>query len=214
MELGTDVDDTVFETELMAIQGVVQEEAPPQRPTIEKPEQSDDDDQEKEEKSSSLAAVPTETPEAVTEPPVTTSVAEIATASPVAAAQPTRTNNASPMDADDDNGECHLLGSYALFVQGALGLLALSSLVYKRWRETPRRPLKIWFFDVSKQVFGSVLLHLANILMSMLSSGRLDVSSTAATTGDEEAQPNPCSWYLLNLAVDVSGAYSAPLDRR
>jgi hypothetical protein len=112
------------------------------------------------------------------------------------------------MDSEDDNGECHLLGPYALIVQGALGLLALSALVYKRWRETPRRPLKIWFFDVSKQVFGSVLLHLANILMSMLSSGKFDVASkTQATTklaGDGEEQPNPCSFYLLNLAIDVS----------
>lgn len=70
--------------------------------------------------------------------------------------------------------------------------------------------MKIWFFDVSKQVFGSVLLHLANILMSMLSSGQFDVqaqtqavalNAVAAEKGDE---PNPCSFYLLNLAIDVS----------
>jgi hypothetical protein len=103
-----------------------------------------------------------------------------------------------------------LLGSYALIVQGALGLLAVSSLVYKRWREHPRRPLKIWFFDASKQVFGSVLLHLANILMSMLSSGSFDVAAKTKATpqyagaDDEGKQPNPCSFYLLNLAIDVS----------
>jgi hypothetical protein len=34
------------------------------------------------------------------------------------------------------------------------------SLVYKRWRERPQRPVKIWAFDVSKQVFGSVMLHM------------------------------------------------------
>ena len=57
--------------------------------------------------------------------------------------------------------------------------------------------MKIWAFDVSKQVVGSILLHLANLLMSMLSSGQLKVSATSATA-------NPCSFYLLNLAIDVS----------
>lgn len=123
----------------------------------------------------------------------------------------------SPSDDDDDNGECRLLGSFALFVQLALGGLALMSLVYKRWRERPQRPVKIWFFDVSKQVFGSVLVHIANVFMSMLTSGRFSIKvepaavSTAAMLirrvaggGDEgEYVPNPCSFYLLNLAIDV-----------
>jgi hypothetical protein len=111
---------------------------------------------------------------------------------------------------NDDSGECHLLGPYALIVQGLLGLLALSSLVIKRWRESPQRPLKIWFFDVSKQVFGSVLLHLANVFMSMLSSGSFDIATQSQTTAqyvdpDKEGnQPNPCSFYLLNITIDVS----------
>jgi len=40
-------------------------------------------------------------------------------------------------DSPENDGECKLLGPFALLVQGALGALALSSLVYKRWRETP-----------------------------------------------------------------------------
>ena len=96
-----------------------------------------------------------------------------------------------------ENGECRLLGPFALLIQGALGLLALFSLVYKRWRERPQRPFKIWAFDASKQVVGSALLHVANLLMSMLSSGQFTVKA-----GDYQA--NPCSFYLLNLAIDVS----------
>ena len=95
------------------------------------------------------------------------------------------------------NGECKLLGPFALFVQGALGLLALLSLVFKRWRERPQRPVRVWAFDASKQVVGSVLLHIANLLMSMLSSGELTIKAN-------EYQANPCSFYLLNLAMDVS----------
>ena len=96
-----------------------------------------------------------------------------------------------------ENGECKLLGPFALFIQGALGLLALLVLVLKRWRERPQRPLKVWAFDASKQVVGSALLHVANLLMSMLSSGQLTIKA-----GDFQA--NPCSFYLLNLAIDVS----------
>lgn len=99
------------------------------------------------------------------------------------------------------SGECQLLGQASIFIQGALGGLALLSLVYKRWRERPQRPLKIWFFDVSKQVVGSVLLHVANLLMSMLSSGQFTVTLKAS---NGEYSANPCSFYLLNLAIDVS----------
>jgi hypothetical protein len=79
--------------------------------------------------------------------------------------------------------------------------------------------MKIWFFDVSKQVFGSVLLHLANVLMSMLSSGKFDVAATTsattkyAGTNEEGDQPNPCSFYLLNLAIDVSRFLLTPVFR-
>src|SRR4051812_5585697 len=59
---------------------------------------------------------------------------------------------------DSKPTECRLLGSFAILVQLALGALALMVLVFKRWRERPQRPVKIWFFDVSKQVFGSVLV--------------------------------------------------------
>ena len=104
------------------------------------------------------------------------------------------------------NAECELLGPFALFIQGALGALALLSLVYKRWRERPQRPVKIWAFDASKQVLGSVLLHIANLFMSMFSSGQI-VSAT--TVGGYQA--NPCSFYLLNLAIDVSSPNPHPI---
>lgn len=129
-----------------------------------------------------------------------TSMASAIVASMIATATSTP-DSGKGSNPGDDNGECPLLGSFSILIQGALGGLALLALVYKRWRERPQRPVKIWAFDVSKQVVGSILLHLANLLMSLLSSGQLDVSSTIAgsTTG-----ANPCSFYLLNLAIDVS----------
>lgn len=172
----------VFDTKLMGINGISVEA--PTAPTAE--------------------TTPPASTQSVQSPgtPVST---PLTTPEPEAAGSP-----GGPKDGDDvPDAECHLLGPFAIFVQGALGILALLSLVWKRHRERPRRPLKIWGFDVSKQVFGSVLLHLANLFMSMLSSGGFDVAAKAkeAATSVQDGQtrtPNPCSFYLLNLAIDVS----------
>ena len=121
-----------------------------------------------------------------------------------ATAAATAITNSSDSDSRPgaENGECRLLGPFALFIQGALGALALLSLVYKRWRERPQRPVKIWAFDASKQVVGSSLLHIANLFLSMVSSGQFTVKA-------DDYQANPCSFYLLNLAIDVS-SYGIP----
>jgi hypothetical protein len=139
-------------------------------------------------------------------------LASLTTATLSAAATAAATSKPDP-DSPPPNGECRLLGPFALIVQLALGGLALLALVYKRWRERPQRPVRIWFFDVSKQVFGSVLVHIANVFMSMLTSGRFsvklqDVAVSTATRAllrraADEYTPNPCSFYLLNLGIDV-----------
>ncbi|CRG84633.1 Vacuolar membrane protein YPL162C [Talaromyces islandicus] len=118
--------------------------------------------------------------------------ATLATSTAVATLGATEQASNSP----ENNGECQLLGPFSLLIQGALGGLALLSLVYKRWKERPQRPLKIWAFDVSKQVFGSVMLHLANLLLSLFSAGHFEIS--------QQYQPNPCSFYLLNLGIDTT----------
>ncbi|KAL6707638.1 hypothetical protein ACN47E_003988 [Coniothyrium glycines] len=190
----------IFETELLGIDGV-KAETVPERPAVPSKAPS--------------AEPPATSPLPVSEEDKATDTEEAAPVVPSGSAaevtalpEPAKANG-KPTD-KNDNGECNLLGDFALLVQGALGLLAVSSLAIKRLRESPRRPLKIWFFDVSKQVFGSVLLHLANILMSMLSSGKFDVAATTAAlpkhagTNDAGEQPNPCSFYLLNLAIDTT----------
>ncbi|KAI2614504.1 vacuolar membrane protein-domain-containing protein [Hypoxylon fragiforme] len=136
--------------------------------------------------------------------------ATTATATAIAAAATTAM--APPEGDHGGEGECRLLGPFALFVQLALGGLAMLSLVYKRWRERPQRPVKIWFFDVSKQVFGSVLVHIANVFMSMLTSGRFSIKSDPVSVHaermmrreDDQYTPNPCSFYLLNLGIDTT----------
>ncbi|KAK4141581.1 vacuolar membrane protein-domain-containing protein [Dichotomopilus funicola] len=136
---------------------------------------------------------------------------------------PAATTTGSPTSGHPTPGECSLLGPFAIIVQLALGALALLSLVYKRWRERPQRPVKIWFFDASKQVFGSALVHGANVFMSMLTSGKVSIEVANAhgaaaavvegmsgsgagesAQGDGTYVPNPCSFYLLNLAIDTT----------
>jgi len=174
----------IFETELVEIQGV----KPEPKPSVVKPEVTPQVSEAPSEKTASFESIP-----------------DPATAAPASAPMNTAAAQGSPLDEEEGDGECNLLGDFALLVQGALGLLAVSSLAVKRWREHPRRPVKIWFFDASKQVFGSVLLHLANVLMSMLSSGKFDVAAKADLVATAKGdQPNPCSFYLLNLAIDVS----------
>lgn len=163
-------------------------------------------------------------PHVVNPPAPTETVIISVTMTPTSQPTSLTSQPASPMaHQTDNNTECRLLGPFAILVQIALGCLALLSLVYKRWRERPQRPVKIWFFDVSKQVFGSVLVHAANVFMSMLTSGKfeikvLDPVAVAVGTkvvkraveygllsarGEDEYTPNPCSFYLLNLAIDV-----------
>lgn len=205
---------TVFETELMGIDGVEAEPAKPEQsptptepapaPASSSPTVTDD-----EMNMNNEEAAPENVHKPTSAAPDTKPL-ETADAKQPAAAQ------GNPLDGESGNGECNLLGDFAILVQTALGLLAVSSLAIKRMREHPRRPLKIWFFDVSKQVFGSVLLHLANILMSLLSSGKFDVvvvvpdtTPQSSGTDGEGKQPNPCSFYLLNLAIDVSSTTTA-----
>ncbi|KAL7792941.1 vacuolar membrane domain-containing protein [Trichoderma ceciliae] len=143
-------------------------------------------------------------------PAIFTAMATISTS--IASATASATSSPSgPFHIDSSQGECQLLGPFALLVQAALGGLAMLSLVYKRWREHPQRPVKVWFFDVSKQVFGSVLVHISNIFMSMLTSGRFSIKveptvmeRLMARGGDDDYAPNPCSFYLLNLAIDTT----------
>ena len=119
-----------------------------------------------------------------------------------------RVAGGSPKEqAEADENQCKLLGPFALLVQGALGVLALLTLVFKRYRESPKRPWRVWFFDVAKQVTGSVILHLINLMMSELGAGNLEnkVAEVGSKQQDDQGRkPNPCSFYLLNLAIDVS----------
>ncbi|KAG8903114.1 hypothetical protein FRB99_003748 [Tulasnella sp. 403] len=94
-------------------------------------------------------------------------------------------------DPDDSTDNCNLLDQTGLIVQGVMGALVVLSLVYKRQRETPMRPWRIWLFDVSKQVTGQGVIHLLNIGIS-------------AWVSRPSSGNNPCAAYFMNVTIDVT----------
>ena len=87
--------------------------------------------------------------------------------------------------------ECKLLdGVFSYLIQIFLGLVAVSSLVYKRHIEHPQRPWKIWSFDVSKQLIGGFVVHIGNICVSTYILNKAG--------GDEYV------WYFINFFVDCT----------
>lgn len=93
-----------------------------------------------------------------------------------------------------DEGQCQLLGTFALVVQGSMGGIAVLSLVWKRNHENHPRPWWIWFFDVMKQVIGAASLHMMNLVASILFS----------ESGFPDIDTNPCTWYFLNVLLDTT----------
>ncbi|PTB81466.1 hypothetical protein M440DRAFT_1387874 [Trichoderma longibrachiatum ATCC 18648] len=136
----------------------------------------------------------------------TTASSALASATASATASPS-----GPFHIDASQGECQLLGPFALVVQAALGGLAMLSLVYKRWREHPRRPVKVWFFDVSKQVFGSVLVHISNIFMSMLTSGRFSIKPAESIKSGYYGNPPNVWWWLKQSVIYFAGLFGMKL---
>jgi len=191
--------DTVFGTKLVSIDGVPKDQDPLLPPPT-----------------PSLTAAPTTATSSIYSTTLTTSTTPTTSSNIPASSTTSATSPPTAIPTDGSKpgaeaGECRLLGPFALFVQGGLGILALLSLVLKRYRESPRRPVKVWAFDASKQILGSILLHVLNLVMSMLGTGDIelntpdviDLSAQLAAQGDGSA-PNPCSFYLINLAIDVS----------
>ena len=105
--------------------------------------------------------------------------------------------------------QCKLLGPYSLIFQCLLGILAVSSLVIKRYKEYPnRRPWRIWFFDVSKQVFGALGVHFLNVFLSVISGGEFFSILLRALSDDNDGgdgdDESPCDYYFINILFDTT----------
>jgi len=91
-----------------------------------------------------------------------------------------------------DADQCRLLGNFfGYFIQVALGILAFLSLVYKRYKDVPRRPWLIWGMDASKQALGAFAAHGWNVLFALF----LHKASSHSL--------NPCVLYFITFMVDA-----------
>ncbi|KAI7870815.1 vacuolar membrane protein-domain-containing protein, partial [Spinellus fusiger] len=92
-----------------------------------------------------------------------------------------------------DESGCKLLDAFAIRVQLCLATLGFSTLLFKRYREQPQRPLLIWGLDIGKQFMGGSVVHSLNLVASYF-------------TGEyhQGQDANPCVWYFLNVLVDTT----------
>ena len=90
---------------------------------------------------------------------------------------------------------CQLINNgFSILIHFILGIFALFSLGVKRITEKPRRPLKIFIYDVSKQVIGALYAHGLNILIAV------HVTNFNNNNSNDNDQ---CMWYFVNFIVDV-----------
>jgi hypothetical protein len=90
------------------------------------------------------------------------------------------------------DGQCHLLDDmFSKLLQAALGVLALTVLVYKRHVDPKPRPWIIWFLDSAKQATSSLVAHFSGMAIAYLIAGFTE-------------DGNECGWYLVAYCVDTS----------
>ena len=89
---------------------------------------------------------------------------------------------------------CQLVDNvFSILIQCVLGFFALLSLSVKRITEKPKRPFRVFIYDVSKQVIGSLYAHGLNIIIAI----------NVAHLNNNNHYNDQCMWYFVNFIVDV-----------
>jgi len=105
------------------------------------------------------------------------------------------TTNNSTSQPEEGQSKCEMFGGFGFLIQAILGAAAFSILIVKRYVEKPRRPWKIWFYDVAKQIISSLVLHLFNLIIS-------------AVLSSDEKDADACVWYFVTVVLDCTlGAF-------
>ncbi|CUS20386.1 LAQU0S01e05446g1_1 [Lachancea quebecensis] len=105
------------------------------------------------------------------------------------------------MDSGTGDDSCQLLGPISLLIQMLMGIAAISGLLLKRRYEVPKRRWRVWFFDISKQVFGSLIIHFLNLGISILKQRK---ARFLLLILDDDPGGDQCDWYFLNLLMDTT----------
>ncbi|KAI9243380.1 vacuolar membrane protein-domain-containing protein [Sporodiniella umbellata] len=106
----------------------------------------------------------------------------------------TRALPSSSTSPESSQGGCELMDAFGIMVQLCLAATAFSTLIVKRQREKPQRPLRIWGFDVSKQLAGGIIVHFLNVVAAVF----------FGINPEDGVESNPCVWYFLNILVDTT----------
>lgn len=85
---------------------------------------------------------------------------------------------------------CDLVGVFGIFVQVLLVLLIFTAVKVKHHFERPRRVLKLFFMDGSKQLLSNSMLHIMNVVLAV-----------AVSTSKQHDQ---CGVYFTALLLDVT----------
>jgi len=89
-----------------------------------------------------------------------------------------------------ESNKCELFGPFGFLVQFILGCISFGTLIIKRQLEHPKRSIRIWLLDISKQGISTFLLHFLNLFLAV----------TISKENDEDA----CIWYLDNVLLDTT----------
>lgn len=104
----------------------------------------------------------------------------------------------SSTDALVGHSDCKLISGYfATGLQVVLGLIAMSTLLYKRYvieADNPR-PYDTWLMDCSKQGVQSVFIHFSNIALAIIFANLPFDNSSASH--DE------CAFYFITFVLDT-----------
>ena len=90
----------------------------------------------------------------------------------------------------EESNKCELFGPFGFLVQFTLGCMCFGSLILKRQFEHPKRSIRIWLLDISKQGISTFLIHFINLFIAVYISKE----------NDEDA----CVWYLDNVLLDTT----------
>ena len=97
----------------------------------------------------------------------------------------------TPIESENSyQNKCELFGPFGFLVQFALGVISFGTLIIKRQIEHPKRTIRIWLLDVSKQGISTFLIHFLNLFLAV----------TISKENDDDA----CVWYLDNVLLDTS----------
>eukprot|EP00884_Botryococcus_braunii_P004807 jgi/Botrbrau1/14327/Bobra.0287s0019.1 len=91
-------------------------------------------------------------------------------------------------------GDCKLLeGPAAASAQLLLALAAVAALLIKRQKEKPQRPMRVWGFDVTKQIVSSGAAHICGIIIAII-----------VAKEEKSNVVSQCAWYFVAYCFDTT----------